>query len=516
MVTKSLTPPTVRVSALELMKQRGVVDLHAAQRLYLDDPAAWARDRLRVFLWSKQCEIVDALRRHRRVAVHSSHDVGKSFIASVVATWWIDTHDPGDAFVVTSAPTATQVRAILWREMNRHHRRAGLPGRMNQTEWLLENELVAMGRKPSDYNEAAFQGIHQLYPLVILDEAAGLSTAIWTGAEGLITNENARILAIGNPDDPGSRFAQICKPGSGWHVIHISSFDTPAFTGEEVPEALLPLLVSKVWVEEKKRDWGEDSPLYVARVLGLFPEETENGVVPYGYVRRSQVERELDRADLDPIELGVDVGAGGDSTVIRERRGLRAGREWRSKSKDPMEVVGTVVQAIHETRAVRVKVDVIGIGWAITGRLVELHREGVIAAQVIGVNVANASTQPKRFPNLRSQIWWEIGRELSRNGSWDLTWDEETGEGVEDNVVAELIAPRYSLDSAGRIVVEKKEETRSRLGRSPDGADALLLAFYVPPGGRYNLNTEGEPSDDLKTTARRIEEETAFRLPSRT
>jgi hypothetical protein len=50
------------------------------------------------------------------------------------------------------------------------------------------------------------------------------------------------VLAIGNPDDPSSHFAQICKPGSGWHVITVSAFDTPAYNGEKVPEELLPLL----------------------------------------------------------------------------------------------------------------------------------------------------------------------------------------------------------------------------------------------------------------------------------
>ena len=57
------------------------------------------------------------------------------------------------------------------------------------------------------------------------------------------------VLAIGNPDDPASHFAQICKPGSGWHVITVSAFDNPADTGEKVPAELLPRLVSPEWVE---------------------------------------------------------------------------------------------------------------------------------------------------------------------------------------------------------------------------------------------------------------------------
>jgi hypothetical protein len=57
------------------------------------------------------------------------------------------------------------------------------------------------------------------------------------------------VVAVGNPDDPASHFATICKPGSGWHVETISAFDTPAYTGEKVPDELLPLLVSPEWID---------------------------------------------------------------------------------------------------------------------------------------------------------------------------------------------------------------------------------------------------------------------------
>jgi hypothetical protein len=66
----------------------------------------------------------------------------------------------------------------------------------------------------------------------------------------------------GTPTIPASHFAQICKPGSGWHVITVSAFDTPAYTGEKVPEELLPLLVSPEWAEERKIRWGVNRALH--------------------------------------------------------------------------------------------------------------------------------------------------------------------------------------------------------------------------------------------------------------
>ena len=40
----------------------------------------------------------------------------------------------------------------------------------------------------------------------------------------------------------------------------------------------------------------------------------------------------------------------------------------------------------------------------------------------------------------------------------------------------QLLAPTWSLDSEGGRVVEAKAETKRRIGRSPDDADALNLA----------------------------------------
>jgi hypothetical protein len=56
--------------------------LDPPENLYVRDPVGWVRDRLGEFMWSKQCEIAEALVEHRYVAVKSAHDTGKSHVAS--------------------------------------------------------------------------------------------------------------------------------------------------------------------------------------------------------------------------------------------------------------------------------------------------------------------------------------------------------------------------------------------------------------------------------------------------
>lgn len=130
-----------------------------------------------------------------------------------------------------------------------------------------------------------------------------------------------------------------------------------------------------------------------------------------------------------------------------------------------MELVGHAVNFINATGATRIKVDVIGIGWGVAGRLEELFQEGKHKADVMRVNVGEASTNPVRFPKLRDQLWWEVGREMIQSQAVDLS-------GIDDVTIAQLVAPLWRPDSAGRVQVEKKADTKTRIHRSPDDADA--------------------------------------------
>lgn len=445
------------------------------QRRWQHDPAAWVRERLGGFAWSKQREILTSVHDHRRTAVRSGHGVGKSHTAALVACWWLDTHPPGSAFVVSTAPTFPQVRAILWRYIRRLHAAAKLPGRVNQTEWFIDDELVGFGRKPADHDESAFQGIHERYVLVLLDEACGIPGQLWVAADALTTNADCRMLAIGNPDNPASHFKKVCTPGSGWHTIGISAFDSPNLSGEEVPEKVALSLVSREWVEEKRAEWGEDNPLYQSKVLGEFSADHPNQVVRQSDVAACRLPPEAPARgpELLPVELGVDVGGGGDETVIRERRGRAAGREWRARTDRPEEIAPFVLQAIKTTGASVVKIDSIGIGFGVVGELRNMTGRGLHQASIQEVNVAEKPREPDKFVNLRAELWWEIGRGLAERRGWDLSGMENA-----DATVAQLLEPRWSIDAQGRIKVEPKEEVIKRLGRSPDNADALLLAFY--------------------------------------
>lgn len=443
------------------------VDSAKDTRLFQQEPDQWVGVVLGEHLWSKQKAIFRSVRDNRRTAVKSCHEAGKSFLAARIAAHWIESHPPGEAYVVTSAPTGRQVRAILWKEINRAHAKGQLMGRTNQTEWHVvmpdgHEEMVGFGMKPSEYDPAAFQGIHARYVLVIFDEACGMPKSLWTAAEGLIANDEARFLVIGNPDDPKTEFAEVCKPGSGWEVITISAFDTPNFTGEEVPDSLRPLLIGKTWVEERRRKWGESNPIWKSKVLGEFPEDASDGLIPVSWISAAQ-NRDIVPADDDPVELGVDVGAGGNRNVVAKRKGNHVRIVLRDQQPDTMKSCGNVAAIQKKFGARKVKVDEIGVGKGLTDRGKELR------LPFIGINVGRPAKDKDQYANIRAEGYWGL-RERFQEGRIDI-------DPKDMDLAAQLVELKFERSSSGKVIIESKDDMLKRGVESPDDADAVMLCF---------------------------------------
>jgi hypothetical protein len=441
------------------------------ENLYEDDPVGWVEEYTGEFLWSKQREVCESVSAERYTAVHSAHGTGKSFTASRIVAWWLSAHPVGEAFAITTAPTAAQVDAILWREirkvyqkLQRHPQieRRNLGRVTLDSKWYMGgDELVAYGRKPADYDEAAFQGIHARYVLVVIDEAGGVPEQLFNAIDSVVTNDNSRVLAIGNPDDPASHFARICEPNSGWNKIHISAFDTPAFTGEEVPEDILPMLTSPNWVEERKKRWGEGSPIYISKVEGLFPEVTQDTLITPAMIKRAHLQ------DLNDFEHGIfslDVARKGDDrTCLYRNRGGKIRKVWETHADDTMKTAGKAKRELDDLdNQVSMVVDVIGVGAGVYDRMKEQD------CPVIGFNASNKAQEPKKFKNLRAEQWWKL-REKFENDEVDLDPEDE-------ELAAELVSVKWWINSSGQIQLESKEDMKKRGLPSPDHADAVMMS----------------------------------------
>ena len=435
-------------------------------------PLEFASDVLGVELWAKQREVLSALVKHRRVAVKSGNGLGKGFCAAVALLWFIHAHKDA-AIALSTAPTFRQVRHVLWRQVRRLYRPNAqlLGGKMLDTRWEISDERYAMGL--SAENADQFQGFHSPNMLIVVDEAEGVSDEIYEAIEAVMTTADPLLLLIGNPTTVTGAFRRaFYEERQLYHNITISALDSPnVLAGKTV----VPGLTSARWVEERRETWGEDNPIYRARVLGEFPDQAEDTLIGLSDVEaaaqrwkaeKEGVAGETEGETIDipgEVVLAVDVARfGSDRSVILRRQGSRVLEIRTFRDMDTMQLAGWVAAAIRETSPERVCVDEIGVGAGVVDRLKEQGHP------VKGINVARRARQERLFANVRAEGYWRL-KELFATGEISIPDDHQ--------LMGELAALRYSFDSQGRVLMESKEAMRQRGLPSPDKADALMLAF---------------------------------------
>ena len=445
--------------------------------LFGTDPVGFIEVVLDEHPWSIQKRIAEAVRDYPNVAVPSCFGSGKDWIAARLLAWWVTT----GGVAITTADTYRQVRDILWRELRRAHRAGDLRGTIPAVEsrWELpEGEFFAIGIKPDDYNPEGFQGIHAKKVLVVIDEANGVSEELFTASKGLVVNQASRILAIGNPYEPAGPFFEACKSAT-WHVIPISVFDTPNFTGEPVPEKAKDELVGPFWLDQRRAEGLEGTPWWQAKVLGQFPESSSDQVIPLAHVERARTTEAVtdgrEAAGLDVARFGTD------RTVLVEASGNGPDLITILQGHDTMAVAGLAARFLSDRRG-SLAVDDGGVGGGVVDRLREQRLPGAVIANNAGS--APDDDPEERLLNMRSQLWWHA-REAFYRGEISLA---RLPEDQYQTLRSELTAPTYRFTSNGKVQIESKEELKKRGVPSPDVADAFCLWLYARSRARRRVS----------------------------
>jgi len=367
-----------------------------------------------------------------------------------------------DAIVITTAPTGHQVRNILWREIRRaHHLNTELVGgTLLRTSLELGDKHFAQGL--STDTPERFQGFHEGHILFVVDEASGVREGIFEAIEGSMTSADAKVLLIGNPTSLRGTFYEAFHKRRGlWKTIHISAFDTPNLVQNEV---ILPSLVTPKWVADAEQNWGRESYLYQVRVMGEFPTESEDTLIPLKLVELAAKADSEEATESGVVQVGVDVARfGSDRTAICVRRGERIVSLDSFQRQDTMNTTGRVARIANQYSPSVIRVDEIGIGAGVVDRLNELK-----VPHVEGVNVARKASRPEQFANLRAELYDGL-RERFIGGQIRIPDDSE--------LISQLASIKYAFTSSGQMRIEGKDELRSRGEKSPDLADAVMLAF---------------------------------------
>lgn len=457
--------------------------IQARQKIYYDRPDIWAWEVLGFWAWSKQRAIGQSVVDNSYTAVKSCHGAGKSAWAAVLVCWYVSTRlAAGEkVFVITTAPSYSQVHLVLWEEIRNFHAKGHLPGYITGgDEWKLDTPgrsavELAKGRKPSDTDENSFQGKHADNFLIVLDEANGIPETIFTSTMVMLTGDMARqkMLIIGNPDDPNSFFgaqdsADKKRALNGeqqfWNWIQIKAWDTPNFSGELVHTYVNKVVLSHEWVRRAEQLWGRDDPRWISKVEAEFPEQSD-----YALFSRALIDQATEQT-VDPgwehatsRIMSADIARfGQDRTVIalNIEGDITILDSW--AKKDTLESANRIHMLALEHHVTQVRVDEGNMGAGVVDFL-KAHHGWDYA--VIPMNGANSSPDIMRWRNARD-YWYDNLREQMYMNKVRIPNDTR--------LHTELAAIRYDFVK-GALKVEEKSEIKKRLkGASPDFADAVV------------------------------------------
>ena len=408
-----------------------------------------------------QKDILDRVEKYPRNAVHGPRGLGKTTAIASVLLWFSRTREARgiDWKIVTLATSWDQLTHYLWPEVHKWGNRIELPG----DEPAFKNRELNLRSITSKHGKAfavgakepnRIEGGHADEVLIIIDEAKGVTKEIWDALEGMdAKGVNVIFLALSTPGMPIGRFFDICvkKPAyRDWKVKKIT-----------LEEAIESGMISKAWVEKRKLQWGEDSPMFQQHVKGEFAGVESNALFRSPWINKAMAK---DAEIAEVIQTGADIAERGvDQTILASFTGKAILPLDEIDSEDLMEITGLLLELNEALGSPPMAVDSIGIGAGVASRMEELNKNPL---RFYG---SGSPHDFDTFINVRAEAYWLV-REMLRKGELILPDD--------DLLKEELLAQRLKPRSDGKIQLVDKKEISKLIGRSPDRADAIVMAIY--------------------------------------
>ena len=422
-------------------------------------PVEFVREVLRETPYPKQEDILNAVARARRVSVVGCNGSGKDWAAARAVLWWVHSRSPSKAIV--TGPTTRQVDDIVWNELRTAYAQASdrLGGRMFRTSrYELDEQTFALGfATSSPYN---LQGFHSPNLMVVLTEAHAVREADVDAVRRL---HPARLLMTGNPlVAAGSFYDSHHSKREMYATVQIGAGDTPNVALDDL---VIPGMITREDMADRKQDWGETSPLYLGSILGRFPDNLDLMVVPLSYADDA-AHRSLQPAG--PVVVACDVARyGHGKTVVVRRQGPVARIVWRVRGRDTMKTANFLKAYCDRERVDTLVVDDAGVGGGVVDRLREMRLGRARILPFVGGKRAN---NPDRFANRIAEVWFAMRDRYLRQV---LDTDDDQA------LIAQVSSRGYYYVNDSRIALESKKSNTLPL----DEADALAMTFAAGRGG---------------------------------
>jgi hypothetical protein len=403
-----------------------------------------------------------------RAAIASGHGIGKSAITAWLVDWIMSTRPYCQGTVTAS--TAPQLATKTWARI------ASWTKKLINADWFIVNQgrgnmRMSCRFSPADWFVAgltcrkeeadSFAGQHAANSssFYIFDEASAVPREIWEVAEGGLTDGEPFFFAFGNPTQNSGRFYDAFhRDRDRWLLRQIDSRTCQ--------------VTNKKTIEEWAQVYGEDSDFFRVRVMGQFPGQSSTQLIPTAAVDAAMARAQPaydGRRDTIAF-IGCDVGRfGDDASTIYVRVGNAVPKHEEFRGLDGWNfgiqiarVIDWAVQTLG-VEEVYCNVDTGGVG----ASPVDYLNHSGYAQYVLPVNFGGRADDQDKYFNKRAEMWCLMRDWIQEGGCLDF----------DDELKEDLTALEYQWTQKMQIQLERKEDAKARLGRSPDKADALALTF---------------------------------------
>ncbi len=479
-------------------KRRKTINLNDIQKRYQHNWNAYASEVLNVTLDERQQEILTSVQNNKRTSARSGNARGKDYVAAVASLCFLYLNPHSK--VINTAPTGRQVISIMMSEIATIHQRAKVPlgGEVlaqkikipGEPDWFLE------GFKAADKDLEAWTGFHSQNLMVVVTEASGVADITFQAIESILTGDS-RLLLVFNPNQMrGESYESTRSPL--YTKFKMSCLDAPNVIAKKT---IYPGQVNWEWIDEKIRKpgwvtqidknevdptqfdfewegkWYRPSNLARVKILGEFPAESEDALIPLIWVEMAN-ERWLNNGKKQEgdLLLGVDVaGMGRDNTVFSHRYTNRVDKLESFTNSEHTATAGKVKNRFNGGEG-RAYIDSIGEGAGVFSICKELARNNnftaVSAKATHSADKLKDNTGQRTFDNMRAYMYWALRDALDPQFDYNLELPPD------DELKQELTETRWDTRSNGKIFIEPKDKIKERIGRSPDKSDSVALTFY--------------------------------------
>ena len=322
-----------------------------------------------------------------------------------------------------------------------------------------------------------------------MEEAHAITEDMWKIIEPtIIRNEGSEIWVIFNPkfatDFAYKRF--VVNPPDGYLVRQIN-YDQNPFLGKS---ALHGINVAK----------GEDYSSYEHVYLGVPLDDSDRVIIKRKWLMASiDAHKKLGVEPTGQNRIGYDVADDGiDLCATVSAYGiLTTGcEEWKAGKDELVSSAYRVANMAVKDRA-EVYYDAIGVGASTGSNIKQYNALNSARVEFIGWNASGGKVNPDneykdgilnkdQFSNAKSQSWWVVADRLIE--TYNAVVENKPFD--PNNIISvsselpnmgrlfdELSAPYRDMDATGKAKVESKKDMIKRGIKSPNMADAFIMAY---------------------------------------